>query len=246
MTHSDELYFVKQITKAKCHVEGTVKSWRYLTESSIAECLEKWEGYDPADGTIILWLHIGHLNSWEPIVSFQGSQYAVEQFWLHADCGDRTHEELHKFRDGEIIELKEKQPPSGGTKKKPGPGRSSVGLITGTRVFALWPENQHYYSGVVQKKSGATNYIVRFDEDDTELSLPLKHMRRCDKIRSGDRVILKTDTVEFGELREDGSMSITKEIDYSSITLSAYDVEKEWGDRLLLPSQVKCQQTPTR
>ncbi|KAK7032674.1 hypothetical protein R3P38DRAFT_2918349 [Favolaschia claudopus] len=227
MAHSmvhEELFFVKQITKAKFHIEGTgrkiVKSW--------------WEGYEPAEET------------WEPIESFKGSQYAVHQFWLHADCGPRTHEQLRKFRAGEIIELKPVGPPPGGTKKKPGPGRSSVGLITGTRVFALWPENQHYYSGVVQKRSGATNYIVRFDEDGTEISVPLKHMRRCDKIRSGDKVILKTDAVEVGEVREDGSMSITKEIDYSSITLSAYDVEHEWGDRLLLPCQVKCQQTPTR
>ncbi|KAK6981770.1 hypothetical protein R3P38DRAFT_3113425 [Favolaschia claudopus] len=222
----EELFFVKQITKAKFHIEGTgrkiVKSWRYLTQ---------WEGYEPTEET------------WEPIESFKGSQYAVQQFWLHADCGPRTHEQLNKFRAGEVIELEPTRPPP---REKTRSRKVVCGFDHGHPRLRAVAGKSTLYSGVVQKRSGATNYIVRFDEDGTEISVPLKHMRRCDKIRSGDKVILKTDAVEVGEVREDGSMSITKEIDYSSITLSAYDVEHEWGDRLLLHCQVKCQQTPTR
>ncbi|KAJ6469459.1 hypothetical protein C8R45DRAFT_1078764 [Mycena sanguinolenta] len=186
--------------------------------------LFEWEGYKE--------------TTWEPIESFGGSRYAVTQFWANADCGPRNPDQMSKFSAGEVIHLKKKQ--STVRKTKPGPGRSSVGLITGTRVFALWPETQHYYSAVVQKRAGAGSYVVRFDEDESEFTVALKHMRPCEDLREGDIVILKTDSATVSKLGNDGSLVVKKKVDYSTITLSAYDVEEQWDDRVLSHSDIVC------
>ncbi|KAF7335545.1 hypothetical protein MVEN_02208400 [Mycena venus] len=199
-----ELFFVKRIIQAKIHTEGsrrkTKKVWHYLTE---------WEGYDD--------------KTWEPEEVFDGTKYAVKLFWKNADCGPRNYQQMSKFTPGEIIYLKQASSKGTACKTKPGPGRSSVGLIVGTRVFALWPETNHYYSAVVQRRSGAGSYVVLFDEDETEHTVPLKHLRACEQLRKGDRIVVKTDNFEVSDSRFDGSFTVEKILDYSNITISAYD-----------------------
>ncbi|KAF8175724.1 hypothetical protein K438DRAFT_2022846 [Mycena galopus ATCC 62051] len=220
MATEEEVFYVDKITEAEVRTEGTrrntKKVWYYHTV---------WEGYSESDTT------------WEPLESFKGSKYAVRHFWANADCGPRNHEQMSKFSPGEVVHLK--QPSSKGW-KKPGPGRSSVGLITGTQVFALWPETKLYYYAIVQKRSGARSYVVRFDEDESELVVPLKNMRACDHLREGDRVVCKTDKAEISEIREDGTIRAGKKVDYSTISISAYDVDADWNDRMLSHSDIVC------
>ncbi|KAJ7697504.1 hypothetical protein B0H14DRAFT_3529344 [Mycena olivaceomarginata] len=199
-----EIFYVNKILKAKVHSEGigrkSKKVWLYLTT---------WEGYED--------------ETWEPIQIFTEPQYAVKLFWKNADCGGRNHEKISQFCLGEVIHLK--TPSSKTPKRKPGPGRSSASLITGTRVFALWPETQHYYSAVVQRRSGAGGYV---------------DMRPCQKLRAGDTVILKTDSVVVADFQDDGAIVVNKNVDYSSIMISAYEIDQEWDDRVLSHSDIVC------
>jgi hypothetical protein len=112
-------------------------------------------------------------------------------------------------------------------------------LITGTRVFALWPETQHYYSAVIQRRSVAGGYVVRFDDDESE-TVRLKDMRPCQKLRVGDTVILKMDSVVVADFSDDGAIVVNKNVDHSSIMISAYEVDQEWDDRVLSHSDIVC------
>ncbi|KAJ7815637.1 hypothetical protein B0H14DRAFT_3476010 [Mycena olivaceomarginata] len=193
-----EIFYVNKILKAKVHSEGigrkSKKVWLYLTT---------WEGYED--------------ETWEPIQIFTEPQYAVKLFWKNADCGGRNHEKISQFCLGEVIHLK--TPSSKTPKRKPGPGRSSASLITGTRVFALWPETQHYYSAVVQRRSGAGGYVVCFDDDESEYT---------------------TDSVVVADFQDDGAIVVNKNVDYSSIMISAYEIDQEWDDRVLSHSDIVC------
>jgi hypothetical protein len=125
-------------------------------------------------------------------------------------------------------------------KRKPGPGRSSVGFVLGTRVFALWREDQHYYSAIVQKRLGKDTYLVQFDDDESEVKVSLSQMRLCEKLQPRDSVILKTDSVLVSDFRKDGSFTVKKLVDFSAVKISAYDIREEWGDRKLLDSEIVC------
>ncbi|KAJ7671294.1 hypothetical protein DFH06DRAFT_113158 [Mycena polygramma] len=225
-TGDPELFFVKKIVEAKVVALGTrrgqKKTWKFLTV---------WDGYDDL--------------TWEPAESFLGSKYAVRLFWLNADCGHRNPDQMSKFKQGEIIKLKQASalPKGKGSprKRKPGPSRSSVGLI-GTRVFALWAEDKHYYSGVVQRRVGTSStYVVRFDDDDEEVKVHLKHMRACNQIKPGDNAILKSDNVVVSNVRGDASFMVEKVADHTTVKISAYDIEEEWADRRLAHEDIVCQ-----
>ncbi|KAJ6461272.1 hypothetical protein C8R47DRAFT_1159782 [Mycena vitilis] len=170
-----------------------------------------------------------------------GDKFAVRKFWSHADCGHRNHEQLSKFKAGEVIRLKDTSSKENSRKKILGPGRSSVGLITGTHVFALCPEDKLYHSAIVQRFTKNNSYVVRFEDDNTEAKVALNHMRRCEQLREGDSVILKTDNVVVKKIRPDGSFIVNKRVDYSTVKLSSYEVEKEWADRKLAHDEIVCE-----
>ncbi|KAJ7152823.1 hypothetical protein C8R46DRAFT_1302036 [Mycena filopes] len=213
---SEDSFYVEKIIEARLDAKGTGRNGKRFW----------WAGYAPDKAT------------WEPAENFEGSKYAITNFWKNADVtGGRNHEQLSKFDDNEVIKLK---PPSKKPASKPGPGRSSAGFTLGTRVFALWAEDQHYYSAVVQRRAGF-NYVVRFDEDNLEITLPLKDMRACADLRTGDTIILKnTEDVGVSEIQDSGSIIVKTRADCSSIKISRYDIEQEWGKRQLRPSQVVC------
>ncbi|KAJ7671352.1 hypothetical protein DFH06DRAFT_1177314 [Mycena polygramma] len=223
-TTEPELFFVKRIIEARVVTEGARRPnkviWEYLAE---------WDGYDHC--------------TWEPIESFKGSKHAVGLFWANADCGGRNPDQLFKFKTGEVIKLK--QPMSKGNSRKR-KRRASVTEIVGTRVFALWAEDKHYYSAVVQRRVGyrSHSYIVRFDDTDAEVKLPLKHMRPCSLLRKGDTVILQTDNVVVADLRSDSAFLVKKAVDYSAVKISPYYIEKEWAQRQLAHEDVVCQCEP--
>ncbi|KAJ7676245.1 hypothetical protein B0H17DRAFT_1207378 [Mycena rosella] len=166
-----EEFYVSRILEAKMVNVGSrtklTRCWAYLTE---------WADYQEL--------------TWEPEENVMGSKWAVKTFWrrVASRLDGRHHTNLHKFKLGEIIAL----PTECVRKRKPGLKSSA----TGTRVFALWPETRHYYSGVVQRRVG-NKYGVRFDEDDTELTVALKHMRPCAQLREDDTIILNSDTAKF-------------------------------------------------
>lgn len=53
-------------------------------------------------------------------------------------------------------------------------------------------------------------------------------------------MILKTDNVVVADFQDDGATVFNKNVDYSSIMISAYEVDQEWDDRVLLHSDIVC------
>jgi hypothetical protein len=53
-------------------------------------------------------------------------------------------------------------------------------------------------------------------------------------------VILKTDSVVVADFRDDGAIVVNKNVDYSSIMISAYEVDQEWDDRVLSRPDIVC------
>ncbi|KAJ6509756.1 hypothetical protein DFH09DRAFT_1100692 [Mycena vulgaris] len=174
---------------------------------------------------------------WEPEENFLGTKWALKAFWKRAKLDGRNYKHLKQFKMHEVIQPAEKAVQA--SNRKPGPGRSSAGLVTGTRVFALWHENNHYYSAVVQRRKG-NKYVVQFDEDDSHHVVSLKHMRACADLREDDTVMQKSDVARIWEIKADGSFTIQKELNINSITISGWSIDDEWGDRKLTHKDIVC------
>ncbi|KAJ7472038.1 hypothetical protein FB451DRAFT_1251729 [Mycena latifolia] len=158
---SEERFYVSKIVGAKVVDKGSrqkhKKCWTYLTE---------WDGYpDP---------------TWEPEENFMGLKCAIKTFWRRASPKDRNPKDLSKFRTGEVIYL----PQVVARKQKPGPGRSSAGLIKGTKVFALWPDTQI----ILPWFSGAKGMNTVFDSMRTTQRL-WSRSSICGHARSSERAI---------------------------------------------------------
>ncbi|KAJ7660561.1 hypothetical protein B0H17DRAFT_1144932 [Mycena rosella] len=178
---------------------------------------------------------------WEPEENFTGAKWALKTFWRRVDSklGGRDYKDLRKFKVDERINLPRERGPV--SKQKPGPGRSSAGLIKGTRVFALWPPTQHYYSAVVQRRiAHSEQYVVQWDEDNSSFALPLKHMRPCAELREEDTIILKSDVVQITRINPDGTFMVNERLDIGDIIISAWNVEDEWEDRKLAHEDIAC------
>ncbi|KAJ7122569.1 hypothetical protein C8R43DRAFT_1032602 [Mycena crocata] len=148
------------------------------------------------------------------------------------------------MQEGHTIELKEEAPLLKRRKQKPGPGRSSEGLVpTGTRVFALWADDHHYYSGVIQRRVH-DKYVVRYDSDGTEVALPLTDMRPCSKLLVGDSVLLIKDNVVLSDVGENGEVEITRSGKFSDIKISEYCIWRDWEGRELRRRDVVCAEDP--
>ncbi|KAI0336523.1 hypothetical protein GY45DRAFT_1266256 [Cubamyces sp. BRFM 1775] len=125
-----------------------------------------------------------------------------------------------------------------------------MGSGVATRVFALWKQDGHYYSGTVHALAGPGRYDVRFDDGDTA-QVEVKHLRAC-RLRKGDNVLLSgktkavvvkapstssglqaTDKVDL-ELDDDGEETL----DVQSIRLAPRTVTSEWADRMLTEDMI--------
>lgn len=122
-------------------------------------------------------------------------------------------------------------------------GNSNSRLITdpATRVFALWKQDSHYYSGVVHSHVGSSKYLVKFD-DGTEDTVDMTKMRHSE-LRAGDDVILVADNRK-AKVKEvpTGRSTIMVEVDdgeeleafdaeVSDIRIAARTISKLWEDR---------------
>ncbi|EGN93269.1 hypothetical protein SERLA73DRAFT_189814 [Serpula lacrymans var. lacrymans S7.3] len=116
-----------------------------------------------------------------------------------------------------------------------------------TRVFALWKQDGHYYSGTVHslQSPSSTRYLVKFD-DNTEDVVDITRMRRC-QLKVGDNVImvegglrgkvtyadgLETEGVVRVEV-DNGSKVITSEVETADIRIASRTLASQWKDRML-------------
>lgn len=118
-----------------------------------------------------------------------------------------------------------------------------------TRVFALWRQDGHYYSGTIHSLQAGTRYLVKFD-DDTEDHVDISKLRQCE-LRVGDAVILghgdlrgtvvDVSQMESGSVRveiDDGSDLISSDYDIQDIRVAARAILSHWKDRNLTADHI--------
>ncbi|KAI0374885.1 hypothetical protein BV20DRAFT_961101 [Pilatotrama ljubarskyi] len=115
-----------------------------------------------------------------------------------------------------------------------------------TRVFALWKQDGHYYSGTVQCQVAPGKYEILFDDGD-KVTTELKHMRTC-RLREGDNVLLnskdKAKVVSAPACGPSGHQASERiivdldkdgeeDVEVQQLRLAPRTVSSEWGDRVL-------------
>ncbi|KIK97506.1 hypothetical protein PAXRUDRAFT_824849 [Paxillus rubicundulus Ve08.2h10] len=132
--------------------------------------------------------------------------------------------------------------------KRPRSGMSSNrALVTerATRVFALWKQDGHYYSGTIYSHGLKTKYLVKFD-DGTEDEVELKNMRRCELV-AGDHVIVIQDNVrgnvnDVSQLVSNGLIQVevdqgaetaTCDVELRDIRIANRTLQTQWKTRML-------------
>ncbi|KAG9318665.1 hypothetical protein JVU11DRAFT_758 [Chiua virens] len=132
-------------------------------------------------------------------------------------------------------------------------GVSSVrGLSAGaaTRVFALWKQDGHYYSGVVYCFGKKNKYTIKFD-DGTRDDVEVKNLRRRELV-VGDRVILVNENVTaavrdisradshgiFTLAIDDGEEVTTREVQFSGIRLANRTIQSQWKERMVAAENI--------
>lgn len=115
----------------------------------------------------------------------------------------------------------------------------------GTRVFALWLQDGHYYPGTVHSIDNNSRYLVQFD-DDTKATLSLSQIRSC-QLNVGDDVMFGESSrparvVEVDDADE-GFVKVSRDDQIESISISDLRVAHKtilyaWKDRTLTPNCV--------
>ncbi|KIM49330.1 hypothetical protein M413DRAFT_438515 [Hebeloma cylindrosporum] len=123
----------------------------------------------------------------------------------------------------------------------------------GTRVFALWPQDGHYYPGTVHSVDNNSRYLVHFD-DDTNATLPLSQIRSC-QFNAGDDVMFGESSrparvVEVGDA-DQGFVKVSRDDHIESVPISLLRVAHKtilcaWKDRILTPNSVTTTIPPVR
>jgi hypothetical protein len=120
-----------------------------------------------------------------------------------------------------------------------------------TRVFALWKQDGHFYSGTVHSLQSGTKYLIKFD-DDTEDEVDILRLR-LNGLRKGDSVILAATNVTA--IVVDDTRLVSNEIigvefyngqgllepvdvETSGIRIAARTIYSKWGDRVLTPEAI--------
>ncbi|KAL7283385.1 hypothetical protein ACG7TL_002815 [Trametes sanguinea] len=127
--------------------------------------------------------------------------------------------------------------------------RSSGGAST--RVFALWKQDGHYYSGTVHSQVEPGRYDIHFDDGDSA-HVELKHMRAC-RLRKGDNVLLHGNVKavvikppSYGAAGHQAKDEVLLDLDedgeepyaVQAIRLAPRTVSFEWTNRLLSENEI--------
>ncbi|KAH9483918.1 hypothetical protein JR316_0003396 [Psilocybe cubensis] len=124
----------------------------------------------------------------------------------------------------------------------------------GTRVFALWKQDGHYYSGTVHSAEPGNQYLIHFD-DTTSNKVTLEQMRLC-RLQIGDQVIVANtyrptkvlsvevdgDDITVGVNLEDG----VKQVPLIHLRIANKTITYEWKDRVLTADAISTTIKPVR
>ena len=109
-----------------------------------------------------------------------------------------------------------------------------------TRVFALWKQDGHYYSGIIHSIEVGDKYMVKFD-DGTTAAVNIDQMRRCE-LHVGDDVLVANRTrgsrvVDVDRLADDFvTISLDDErveFEIRDIRIAHKTIAYTWKDRVL-------------
>ncbi|KAF5380888.1 hypothetical protein D9615_004022 [Tricholomella constricta] len=131
---------------------------------------------------------------------------------------------------------------------------SKTGDREPTRVFALWKQDGHFYSGTVHSYAGGSRYVVHFD-DTTEGIVNIDQMRFLD-LRVGDDVLVPEFTrgvkvVDIAKLESSELVSVRLdpaiiEVPLQAIKIASKTISYAWKDRTVSPDTVVTTIKPER
>jgi len=135
-----------------------------------------------------------------------------------------------------------KAAPAKQTKRPRSTTNSTMKLATAeaTRVFALWRQDGHFYSGTVHILQPDNRFLVKFD-DQTEAVVGVEQMRLCE-FRAGDDVLLpmRTRSSKVVGLSKAGDDVVivdtdgdTEEVEIMNIRIASRTIKSAWKDRTL-------------
>ncbi|KDR81687.1 hypothetical protein GALMADRAFT_239810 [Galerina marginata CBS 339.88] len=124
----------------------------------------------------------------------------------------------------------------------------------GTRVFALWKQDGHYYPGTVHAFQANSRYVIKFD-DTTNGNVTLEQMRLC-QLKVGDdvlysnrtrpaRVTVVVDDVDNSYVDVDDGDSI-KSILIRDLRIAHKTITYAWKDRMVDPDLVSSTLKPVK
>lgn len=125
---------------------------------------------------------------------------------------------------------------------------SRGGRSDSTRVFALWRQDGHFYSGTVYSHEEGSNYLVEFD-DNTQSVVTIDQMRLCE-LRVGDIVMYTSHkriwkVVDVIKFKSNGLVSIRlnedeelEEAHVSELKIANKTITYAWKDRTISPESI--------
>jgi hypothetical protein len=129
--------------------------------------------------------------------------------------------------------------------------RQQSSSATGTKVFALWRSDNHYYSGYVESHVADTKYHIKFD-DGSQDNVDISRLR-LNGLRNGDNVILVNDrekvkVVNVDRLESDSTVVVelndgdgtTREtVQIGDIMIATRTISAQWRDRMLTAQSIQ-------
>jgi hypothetical protein len=178
------------------------------------------------------------------------SEYATE---IANDEGgsDEEEEYLEPERPQENLKRKRGRPPKSKsmnqavitprtrlTKRLKSAG-STMSRMNATRVFALWTQNNQWYSGIVHEHVSDNNYTIKFD-DGSEDVISADNMR-TNNLRSEDLLRIGGKARDFKVVKvnhRSGTVIVdlggeTDEFEIKDISITTKIINSGWQDRLL-------------
>jgi len=122
-----------------------------------------------------------------------------------------------------------------------------------TRVFALWKQDGHYYSGIVYSIEVGDKYMIKFD-DGTNAAVNIDQIRHC-QLHVGDDVLVanRTRVAKVVSVDKLADNIVTINLDDDIIDFEIRDIRiahktiaYTWRDRILSPDTIVAAVKPTK
>ncbi|KAI0688628.1 hypothetical protein BC835DRAFT_1284298 [Cytidiella melzeri] len=123
-----------------------------------------------------------------------------------------------------------------------------------TRVFALWKDDNYFYSGTVHSEMAPNKYFIQFD-DSTQAEVEIQSLRACE-FKKGDYVYCISKDIDHQVQVVDASKGVSDEVVTVEDEMEEFDVylsdikvfgrtiEHQWDDRKLTANKIDPYEKP--